>query len=220
MGKTLPDRSLMDGEDMPIAKTQMEPMFLPGVEQHPQPSPYRDLIEAAQTNGAEYWQIWNLLAFRPQASAHLARFSHAIMHEPAPLSSALRELIAAYTSSLNHCEFCMKAHAGVAGHLYGDQEFVWSVLRDPDRSNLEEKDKALLRFVKKVTLAPASITAEDAAALRSLGWSDDAIYYAIFASALFNFYNRIVSSSGVHPVSDQAFQKLSRRMADKGYIRD
>ncbi len=57
----------------------------------------------------------------------LVRLSHEIMHEDAPISMALRELIAAYTSSLNRCEFCMKAHAAVAAHLYKDEALVWSV---------------------------------------------------------------------------------------------
>lgn len=205
---------------MPLSKVVMEPMFLPEVEENPQPSPYRDLIEAAKSNGSEYWQIWNLLAFAPEASKHLARFSHTVMHQPSPLTPALRELIAAYTSSLNQCEFCMKAHAAVAGHLYGDEEFVWSVIHDLENSTLAAKEKALLRFVKKVTLESSSITAEDTAALRSVGWSDAEIYYAILASALFNFYNRIVSSSGVHPVSEEAFRNFSKRMSEKGYVRD
>jgi uncharacterized peroxidase-related enzyme len=200
--------------------TQLKPMFLPGVEDNPKPSPYLDAINSATAAGAEHWQIWSLLAFNPEAADHLARFSHAIMHQPSPISHALRELIAAYTSFLNNCEFCMKAHAAVAGHLYEDEEFVWSVLRDPESSKLDTKDKALLRFVKKVTLTPSSIIADDTEKLRATGWDDAAIYYAITAAALFNFYNRWISASGVHPVSDETFRLYSRRMADHGYIRE
>jgi uncharacterized peroxidase-related enzyme len=198
----------------------LKPMFLPGVEDNPQPSPHLDAINAAKAAGAEHWQIWSLLAFNPEAAEHLARFSHAIMHQPGPISTALRELIAAYTSSLNECEFCMRAHAAVAGHLYEDEGFVWSVLRDPETSQLSAQDKALLGFVKKVTLTPSTITEDDTQQLRTAGWDDAAIYYAITASALFNFYNRWVSSSGVHPVSDETFRRYSRRMAEHGYIRE
>ena len=200
--------------------TTLPPMFLPGVEDNPQPSPYLDAINSARAAGAEHWQIWSLLAFRPEAAMHLARFSHAIMHQPAPISAALRELIAAYTSSINKCEFCMKAHAAVAAHLYEDEDFVWRVLRDPETAGLIEKEKALLRFVKQITLNPASIMAADTVAVRSAGWEDDAIYYAITACALFNFYNRWISASGVHPVSEEAFRRYSARMAAHGYIRD
>lgn len=196
-----------------------QPMFLRGVEDNPKPSVYRDLIENAKSSGGDYWQIWNLLAFDPEAAHHLAALSHALMHNEAPITPGLRELIAAYTSSLNQCEFCMKAHAAVAAELLGDEALVWGVIRDLESSELDDEHKALLRFVRKVTLAPASITAADTHELNAAGWDDAAIFYAISACALFNFYNRWVSASGVHPISDEAFKRLGSRMATTGYAR-
>jgi len=201
-------------------KTPQEPMFLPEVERNPKPSPYRDLIEAAQSSGDDYWQIWHLLGFDPDAAHHLAALSHTLMHRPSPISAGLRELIAAYTSSLNKCEFCMKAHAAVASQLLGDEPLVWAVIRDLQASSLPEKEKVLLRFVRKVTLDASSITAADTQHLHQEGWDDASIFYAISACALFNFYNRWISASGVHPVSDEAFKRLASRMAAKGYNRE
>ena len=84
----------------------MDPMFLPGVEQSPQPSGYRDAIAQMQAGGAaEYPQIWHLFAYLPEATEHLARFTHAVLRGPAPLSPGLRELIAGYTSARNDCPF-------------------------------------------------------------------------------------------------------------------
>ncbi len=81
-------------------------MFLPDVENDSKPSPYRDAIHAMQRTGAaEYPQIWHLFGFLPRATDHLARFTQEILREEAPLSPGLRELIAAYTSSRNHCPF-------------------------------------------------------------------------------------------------------------------
>lgn len=204
---------------MSTLKAAQEPMFLRGVEENPKPSTYRDLIENAKASGTDYWQIWHLLAFDPEAAHHLAALSHTLMHKECPISAGLRELIAAYTSSLNQCEFCMKAHAAVASKLLGDEALVWGVIRDLDASDLENKDKALLRFVRKVTLAPASITAADTQQLNVAGWDDASIFYAISACALFNFYNRWISASGVNPVSDEAFKNLASRMAAAGYAR-
>jgi uncharacterized peroxidase-related enzyme len=195
-------------------------MFLRDVENNPQPSPYFDLIAAAKSSGSEYWRIWNLLAFRPKAADLLARLSHEIMYEDAPISVALRELIAAYTSSLNRCEFCMKAHAAVAAHLYKDEALVWSIIQDLEGSTLPEKDKAILRFVRKVTLESGSIDEADIVTLHAADWDDTSIFYAIATCALFNFYNRFVSANGVKPVSDEAFRRLASRMAEKGYVRE
>jgi uncharacterized peroxidase-related enzyme len=199
--------------------TKQSHVFLREIEENPQPGPYADAIDAAEKAGAEYWGIWNILAFRTDAAYHLCELSHQVMFEEAPISQAMRELIAAYTSSLNRCDFCRNAHAAVASHLYGNEEFVRSVLDDPEKSSLDEREKALLRFVRKLTLDSGAISESDIEALKSDGWDEAAIYYAIYACALFNFYNRFVSGNGVKLVSDAAFRRLSERMAHSGYTR-
>jgi len=83
----------------------MKPMFLRDVEANPQPGRYQKLIGMARQAGAEYPQIWNMFAYRPEATEHLARFTQEIMRGPAPLSPGMRELIAAFTSYRNDCPF-------------------------------------------------------------------------------------------------------------------
>ena len=84
----------------------MDPMFLPDVEQNPKDGAWREAIDLVQRSGlSEYPQIWHLFAYRPEATQHLARFTQAILRDPAPLSPGLRELIAAFTSARNDCPF-------------------------------------------------------------------------------------------------------------------
>jgi alkylhydroperoxidase family enzyme len=80
-------------------------IFLPDVEQNPQPGPHADGIAAAQSAGQEYPGIWHLFAYRPASTEHLARFTQEVMRGESELSAGLRELIAAFTSSGNHCPF-------------------------------------------------------------------------------------------------------------------
>ena len=84
---------------------KMKPMFLPEVEQNPKPCCQADTIRMLQTKGDEYPQILHLFAYRPEATAHLTRFTREVMRGDSPLSAGFRELIAAYTSSGNHCLF-------------------------------------------------------------------------------------------------------------------
>jgi uncharacterized peroxidase-related enzyme len=203
----------------PRPAMEMKRMFLPEVQDNPQPSPYFDLIQSARSSAQEYWQIWHLFAFRAEITAHLARFTHGIMHEPSPLSSGLRELIAAYTSYVNECEFCSKSHVAIAAELLGGEDLVWSTLRDLEGSRLSEKEKALLRYVAKVTRNLASVTEDDAQTLRNAGWTDADIYYALTVCSLFNFCNRWVTASGVHAVSHQGHRVRAKVMAQNGYIR-
>jgi uncharacterized peroxidase-related enzyme len=202
------------------ASTTMEPIYLPGVENNPQPSPYLDLINAAKVNpSSEYWQIWHLLAFRPEMNIHLGRFTHAVMYEEGPIPSSLRELIATYTSSLNKCQFCMRSHAAVTTHLLNDAALVQSVIDNLETAPIPESERALLRFVRKVTLESYSITRDDMQPLYAQGWDDAAIYYAITVSALFNFYNRWINATGVHPVSAENHALHAAKIATRGYVR-
>jgi len=95
---------------------------------------------------------------------------------------------------------------------------VWGVLRDLETSALDEKHKALFRFVAKVNRESIRIGAADMAPLRELGWTDDAIYFALTVCALFNFYNRWIDASGVPALSDEAHRQGGKRMALRGYV--
>ena len=80
-------------------------MFLKSVEQGGAAGPYASTIQGLEQAGAPVPQIMRLFAYKPDRTPHLARFTQGAMRGPSPLSSGLRELIAAYTSKLNHCPF-------------------------------------------------------------------------------------------------------------------
>jgi hypothetical protein len=88
--------------DPPI---HMDRMFLPDVERHQGDDNYGKTIRFLQHTGPEYPQILHLFSYRINATVHLERFTQEIMREPSPLAPGIRELIAAYTSALNHCPF-------------------------------------------------------------------------------------------------------------------
>jgi uncharacterized peroxidase-related enzyme len=196
---------------------EQKPIYLQDVQNNPQLGHYFDLIRSAQSAGRETWNIWYLFAFRPEATVHLARFTEEIMRGPSPLSTSLRELIAAFTSYNNECAFCTKAHVAVAAALLGSEDMVWNVLRDMENSSLKEAEKVLFRFVRKITKQLPEIDEEHIQIVRAAGWSDEAIYYAISVCALFNFYNRWISATGVHPVSEECHRSRGRVVAEKGY---
>jgi alkylhydroperoxidase/carboxymuconolactone decarboxylase family protein YurZ len=95
-------------------------LYLPDVETRHQPGTYHDLIAAARAQGAEYSKIWDLFAFQQSFTIHMGRFTQGVLRQPATISAALRELIAAYTSYQNQCAFCTQAHAAAASELYND----------------------------------------------------------------------------------------------------
>ena len=76
-----------------------------------------------------------------------------------------------------------------------------------------------MRFVRKVNSDSYTIQLSDIEALHAVGYSDEAIYYAITVCALFNFYNRWIDASGVHAMSGEAHAAGAKRSAIHGYSR-
>ena len=195
-------------------------LYLPEVAAKAAEGTYKNLIESARASGAVYSKIWDLFAFQESFTVHLARFTEGVMRAPASIDSAMRELIAASTSYQNQCRFCTQAHAATAAELLGSEALVWGALTDLESSSLEAKDKALLRFTTKVTKRLAAVGAEDVEEVRAAGWDDEAIYYAITVCALFNFYNRWITASGVPEMPEESHRLQGQRIAHHGYVRE
>ena len=103
--------------------------------------------------------------------------------------------------------------------MLGSSELVAGVLADIETSQLTDSEKALFRFVHKVNSDSVSIQQADIETLHRAGLSDEAIYYAITVCALFNFYNRWIDASGVHPMSDETHLANAKPFAANGYTR-
>jgi len=83
----------------------MGPIYLNEVERKAKEGPESDRFAAMESRGIPVPQILYLFAFKPHATEHLSRFTEEVMRGPSPLTPAQRELIAAFTSNLNHCLF-------------------------------------------------------------------------------------------------------------------
>ena len=94
------------------------------------------------------------------------------------------------------------------------------MLTGVESSALDDRHKALFRFIDKVNHDSPRIAASDLEALRASGWTDEAIYFAITVCALFNFYNRWIDATGVHVMSEEAHRQGGKRMAVQGYARE
>ncbi len=88
-----------------------------------------------------------------------------------------------------------------------------------ESSALDDRHKALFRFVDKVNHDSARMTPLDLDTVRAAGWTDEALYFAITVCAMFNFFNRWIDATGVHAMSDEAHREGGKRMAVHGYAR-
>src|SRR6476661_580703 len=117
--------------------------------------------------------IRSLVMFRPETGKPLYELAQVLLRGESPLREAERELIAAYVSHLNNCMFCRNSHAAAARCLYADEKnTVDDVLEDMQRSNVDDKLKALLTIAGKVQVSGREVLPADIEAARKLGAND------------------------------------------------
>jgi AhpD family alkylhydroperoxidase len=75
--------------------------------------------------------ITSAFAFRPDTAKPMRELAEALLRGPNTLTSGEREMIAAFVSSRNDCQFCQLSHsAAAAHHLDGNYALVDAVTRD------------------------------------------------------------------------------------------
>ncbi len=161
----------------------------------------------------------------PECVKPLLDYHDALLRGESPLSVAERELIAAYVSGLNACNFCFGAHKIYARAFGVDEAVIDALVVNVDEAPIEEKLKPLLKYVAKLKDLPSKLTSADAKAVYDAGWSERALFDAIQVAALFNYMNRIIEGTGVtfdyanNPLSDEEFEaRKTRRYSDFGKL--
>lgn len=142
-------------------------------------------------------QLSDLFKRFPHAVAPLLNYHDRLLRDPSPLTVAERELIAAYVSGLNACNFCHGAHV-LAAKAYGvDEQLFAELIADPQSSSVDPRLKPILAYVGKLTRTPDRVSPSDAQAVYDAGWDEQALFDAVSVCALFNMMNRIVLGAGI-----------------------
>lgn len=144
----------------------------------------------------------------PNGIKPLLEYHDAILRGESELTIAERELIAAYVSGLNACNFCAGSHQIIA-EVHGIDAFELNeLIADPEKSGVSKKMLPILNYVKKLTLTPARMVDADADAVYAAKWSEDSLFTAISVCSLFNLMNRIVEGTGIQ--TNDAAKQASR----------
>jgi uncharacterized peroxidase-related enzyme len=163
--------------------------------------------------------IRSLFNFRPATGKPLCELAEFLLRGPSPLSSAERELIAAYVSNRNDCMFCRNSHAAAARCWYGDKKnIVDELLQEQNANSLSPKMKALLLIAGKVQVSGKSVQPEDIEAARKAGANDNDIHDTVLIAASFSMFNRYVDGLDSYtPTGEAAYEEMGKRMQTKGY---
>ncbi|HUG41322.1 MAG TPA: hypothetical protein VMM12_12610 [Longimicrobiales bacterium] len=93
-----------------------------------------------------------------------------------------------------------------------------AVLEDWRLAPVDERLRAALGFMEKLTLEPDRVTAADMAPLRAAGLSDAAIEEAIHVCALFNIYDRVADTLEFDVPGRESFAHGAEMLLKRGYV--
>jgi uncharacterized peroxidase-related enzyme len=158
-----------------------------------------------------------LVMYRPDFyGAPMKELVHKAMRGPSAWSVGDRELMAAFVSKVNECEFCIKAHSAVAERAYGDGAKVAAVLSDLETGAIEESLRATLRMLRKLTREHA-VDAEDMRAVLAAGVSRDQIEDALAVCFAFNTTDRLADTFEFFVPGPKAFEVAAKFLLARGY---
>jgi uncharacterized peroxidase-related enzyme len=160
------------------------------------------------------------MMFRPETAGPLNQLAEVLLRGDNSLSRGERELIAAYVSNLNECNFCQRSHSAFAGlQLDGGMELVEQVKRDPESAPISDKLRALLRIAAKVQVDGRTVSEADVAAAREQGATDTELHDTVLIAAAFCMYNRYVDGLATWaPTDPGVYEESARRVVEHGYF--
>jgi uncharacterized peroxidase-related enzyme len=164
--------------------------------------------------------IRGLLLFRPETGRPLSELAEVLLRGPGTLTRGERELIAAYVSGLNDCQYCSGSHSAcAAAQLPGGMATVEQVRADAASAPVPAKLKALLRIAAAVQQSGLAVTADDVAAARAAGATDLEIHDTVLIAATFCMFNRYVDGlATVAPDDPERYAAGAQRLITQGYL--
>ncbi len=161
--------------------------------------------------------VWDVFRADPIVYEPFLEHVEALMRGPSSLSAAEKELIGAFVSGVNECDYCYGGHAAVATIFGVDSGLFSEVLTDIDSSSADEKFKPILKFVRKLTRDHQSMEQSDVDAIFDAGWDEKAFRDAVAICGMFNLMNRMVHGFGIKDFPDR-HAAMARGNVKYGYI--
>ena len=159
------------------------------------------------------------MRYRPETAQHLNGLAELLLRAPHSLPAGERELIAAYVSGLNECNFCCSSHSAFAAEqLDAGMTLVERVRADPGTAPISPKLRALLKIAAAVQRSGRAVTPELIEAARAEGATDVELHDTVLIAAAFCMFNRYVDGLGTFaPGTPEAYTPMAKRIVAEGY---
>jgi uncharacterized peroxidase-related enzyme len=140
-----------------------------------------------------------------------------VMRGRSPWSPGERELLAAFVSRLNRCQYCAGIHSGTAA-LGLDRPVTIDMLdHRREEMGLSPQLTGVFALLERVVTDPEVVSTDDMAAVRAAGVTDDAIVDALYVAFVFNLINRLANVFGYSWETEEERLLLARALHRMNY---
>ncbi len=163
--------------------------------------------------------IMGLMKYRPDTGKLLLELSETLLRGESPLSIEERELIAAYVSHRNECNFCRGVHGAIAKQLLkNNSNVVETVYQNLESADITDKLKTLLKIAAKVQIDGKQVSEDDIQQAKNLGATDREIHDTVLIAAAFCMFNGYVDGLATTiPNEPGAYKEMAGQIVESGY---
>jgi uncharacterized peroxidase-related enzyme len=140
--------------------------------------------------------VRHILQMNKPVGRALIELHESLMRSDSPLTPAQHEMIAAFVSGLNECQYCVGVHSETAKAFGLPKGLLEKMVVDLEGSPVEPPMLPLLQYIRLLTRAPHQLVQADADKVFAAGWSERALHDAVLTACLFNFMNRLLDGHG------------------------
>jgi uncharacterized peroxidase-related enzyme len=163
------------------------------------PDDVRARILEVQEKSGFVPNVFLALAHRPDEFRAFFAYHDAVMEKDGGLSKADREMIVVATSGANDCQYCVVAHGAILRVRAKNPLIADQVAVNYRKADITPRQRAMLDFAFKVSLAAQEIGDADFEALRAHGFSDEDAWDIGAIAAFFALSNRMANLTNMRP---------------------
>lgn len=158
------------------------------------PDDMRDAIAKVAEKSGFVPNVFLALAHRPEEFRAFFAYHEALMEKDTGLTKAEREMIVVAVSGINNCQYCVVAHGAILRIRAKDPLIADQVAVNWRKADLTDRQRAMLAYAEKVTMAAFQIGDADHQALRDAGFDADEIWDIGAIAAFFGMSNRMANA--------------------------
>ena len=172
------------------------------------PADIRERLLAVQEKSGFIPNVFLVLAHRPDEFRAFLAYHDALMGKPGNLTKAEREMIVVATSNVNQCQYCVIAHGAILRVRAKNPLLADQVAVNYRKADITARQKAMIDFAMKVSLAAYSVGEDDFAILSDHGFDQEDMWDIAAISSFFGMSNRLANVTSMRP--NEEFYTMGR----------